>query len=355
MNNKQWKNALKKAEYQFYSSDMLFKREGDNNYTDIDNSNWRPSMNILGRFSYKYNKPSERMPTILDLISNFNCNNCDRIVIALNPNDIMDYEHLSQTINDGIQRMSCNNRSQVYIHNIRKRGNDININKLISSRYVIIPDDNFEIYDALIGMRDVCKNEIGLIVDEPKSNMIRVKNSIMTEITKLCSSVKINYHEKRSVYVTGEYNSIIRVLEELDNKIYKQEYTSNPVKSRQALDVMKDGILQGPLYFSGAKFLPNDIFEHGELKFKIGLVSEYPISTPYSPIKIGIEYIPNKEMKLPDREEDKEPIKSAQEELEDIRRELIEEYKERTFYSKDNLVEREQLTRMIKNISDSLK
>lgn len=355
MTNKEWKIALKKTEYKFYSSDMIFKRQGDRVYSDMSCSNWRPNMNILGRFGYKYNKPSERIPTILDLISNFSCNNFDKIVIALNPNDILDYDFLAQQINDGIQRMSCNNRGQVYIHNIRKKDGDINTSKLLGSQYVIVPDDNFEIYDALIGMRDVCKNEIGLIVDEPKSNMIRVKNSIMTEINRLCSVVKINFHERRKVYITGDSKTIIRVLEEIDNRIYKQKYEVNGVQMRHGLDAMKEGILKGPLFFSEIMCVPNDKFEHGQLKYKIGLLTEVPTNSCYSLIKIGIEYIPDEEIKLRENEEVIESTKSTNEELEDIRKELIKEYRELTTYSKDNFSDREQITRMIKNITDSLK
>lgn len=355
MDNKQWKRALIEAEYQYYSTDKEFKRHGDGIYSDILCSNWRPSMGVLSNFGYKYEKPSERVSTILDLITNFRCNNFDKIVIALNPNDILDYDFLAQQINDGIQRMSCNNRRQVYIHNIRKKDGDINTSKLLGSQYVIVPDDNFEIYDALIGMRDVCKNEIGLIIDEPKSNMIRVKNSIMTEINRLCSVVKINFHERRKVYITGDTNTIIRVLEEIDNRIYRQKYEVNGIQMRHGMDTMKEGILKGPLFFSEVMCIPNDKFEHGQLKYKVGLLTEVPTNRCYSLIKIGIEYIPDEEIKLRENEEVIESTKSTNEELEDIRKELIKEYRELTTYSKDNFSDREQITRMIKNITDSLK
>lgn len=320
-----WEKLLRKTNYNLYKENFSF----DDDLISIS-SNCNNLESNLG--DIRIDISNDGVTSIYNVIkySDINANN-NFIFIALR-NDC-DYTKKSIMLKESLKANLINIKEEdIFI--LEKNKEDIIINPIVSAKYIIVPQEGNNdtiVYEALNAIRTARKNSIILLIEEADS--ILIKNSNKEEIKKLKFAVSGSIN--REIKIIGSYDDIVRSL----NKIWDSIY-NNYSNSHEAFEELKKIVIERDLSRIANLELLSDKFDNGEIIFNINPSDNASIlSVKFKRKKVVSNDTTNTE-------------KTYEEEIKEIRKSLLEEYKGK---SQTEYKERAYLIQMMRDLSEILK
>lgn len=320
-----WEKLLRKTNYNLYKENFSF----DDDLISIS-SNCNNLESNLG--DIRIDISNDGVTSIYNVIkySDINANN-NFIFIALR-NDC-DYTKKSIMLKESLKANLINIKEEdIFI--LEKNKEDIIVNPIVSAKYIIVPQEGNNdtiVYEALNAIRTARKNSIILLIEEADS--ILIKNSNKEEIKKLKFAVSGSIN--REIKIIGSYDDIVRSL----NKIWDSIY-NNYSNSHEAFEELKKIVIERDLSRIANLELLSDKFDNGEIIFNINPSDNASIlSVKFKRKKVVSNDTTNTE-------------KTYEEEIKEIRKSLLEEYKGK---SQTEYKERAYLIQMMRDLSEILK
>lgn len=325
-----WEKLLRKTNYNLYKENFSFNDDEISLSTNCNNLE-----SNLGNI--RIDISNDEINTIFNIINYTDLKDSDNFVFISLRNDT-NYNKKSFILKENLRANIKNiNEDAIFIINRDMDKDDIKINGIENKKYFIVPQERANdaiLYEALNILRSKRKNNIILLIEEDKD--ILIKNSNIEEIKKLKSAM--NSSISREIKIIGSYEDIVRSL----NKILDWDgfYTDLRCLSDEAIYRLKEILIEKDLSKIYDLDLLVDRFTKGEITYNLKPSDKTSI--------LNIKF--KRKKLITDSESNNN--KNYEDELKEIRENLIKEYKTK---KETDYKERAYLIQMIRDLSEILK
>lgn len=325
-----WEKLLRKTNYNLYKENFSFNDDEISLSTNCNNLE-----SNLGNI--RIDISNDEINTIFNIINYTDLKDSDNFVFISLRNGI-NYINKSFILKENLKVNIKNiNDEDIFILNKDLDKDDIKINDIENKKYFIVPQEGTNdsiLYEVLNNLRSRRKNNIILLIEEDKD--ILIKNSNIEEIKKLKSIM--NRSVTGEIKIIGSYEDIIRSL----NKIIDWDgvYTDIRCISNDGIVKLKEILIEKDLSKIYDLCSIVDRFTKGEIMYNLSPSEKATI--------LNIKF--NRKKLIADSESNIN--KNYEDELKEMRENLIKEYKSK---KEIDYKERAYLIQMIRDLSEILK